>query len=902
MGLDIGQWDSAQALFEGALVKKPDERTSYLETACPGDDDLRRTVLRMVTLHEQDPTFLERPALERLLTTPLLALGDLIDGRWRIVRSVGIGGMGEVYEAEDLQHPDHPERVALKIVRPGFAHLHELKLRLRREIQLAHRITHPNVCKVHLLDEDRRPEGNLLFLVMDFLDGESLRTRLKREGALNEAFILSVAEQIAAGVDEAHGEGVIHRDLKSSNVMLVPRKDGTTRAVITDFGIAATEDEAVRPVIGTVGYMAPERLGDAGATRAADIYSFGVLLYEMVTGRLPFETDTPLDERRRLPTAPTTIRPSLARRWNRAILRCLDPSPGARFEHATDAVNALRPPRWAWKTRAAAVVALVVAAALAWQVTGTLIDRAARRRLAPATFSVAVLPFEVQETAGVRDGLIDFLAEQLQKNPLMREKWLVFSPADARQQGVTTTEQASKVFGATHALAGTVKGGGDSIIVEGRLVEAGSGRVTGMFTKTCPLDNQVCLQNGLLAAMGSVFVPRGFTSPPSPPISKQALPYYLQGMEYLRRDAFSHDIAIDFFQRALTVDPSAVLPKVALAEAYMLRYRDKGEAAILTVAQGVLDGALPGNADLPELHAAFGNLHRLQGHYADATRELQLAVQADPSNHVFHRMLGDVYEAAHQDEEAVAAFERVITLQPRYWEGYYSFAILHYRRGRFDQAAGLIERLIQWTPDHAQALAALGGIYVAMGRNVDAESVSRRSCSLRPAWACYVNLGIALQRQRRSDEAIAEYKRALAFGTPNEMLLLNLADAHAYLGRQSEARDYFRRAIARTEEGLRVNLQNTSLRAILAYCLAQVGEQSRARFEIEQALQHSPGDRTVRRYAVLTFESLGQRERALDILRGSPRQVIEELEQSWGTEQLQQDPRYAETVREAQSR
>jgi tetratricopeptide (TPR) repeat protein len=193
-------------------------------------------------------------------------------------------------------------------------------------------------------------------------------------------------------------------------------------------------------------------------------------------------------------------------------------------------------------------------------------------------------------------------------------------------------------------------------------------------------------------------------------------------------------------------------------------------------------------------------------------------------------------------------------------------------------------------------------VYVDMGRNADAERVSKRSCELSPGLACYTNLGIALQRQRRTQEAIAEYERALKFGKPIEMLLLNLADAYAYLGRPTEALDYFRRAIARAEESLRVNLQNSGVRAILAYCLAQTGDKARATFEMEQALQHSPEDKNVRKYGVLTYESLGQRERALEILRGSPRQVLEELELAWGTEQLRQDPKYEDAAREIRSK
>jgi tetratricopeptide (TPR) repeat protein len=385
-------------------------------------------------------------------------------------------------------------------------------------------------------------------------------------------------------------------------------------------------------------------------------------------------------------------------------------------------------------------------------------------------------------------------------------------------------------------------------------------------------------------------------------MSKEALPYYLQGMEYLRRDAFSYTLAIDFFERALAADPSAILAQTALAEAYAYRYQDTGDATALTAAEGVLQKAQAAHPDVPELHAALGDLRRLQGRYDDATRELLKAVQADPTNHVFQKLLGDVYAASRQDTDAAAAYERVIALQPRYWAGYLNYAVFHYNRGRYDEAARLIEQLIQWTPDHSQALAALGGVYVAMGRNVDAENVSRRSCSLKPIRACYVNLGIALQRQRRTDEAIAAYESALAIGPPNTMLFLNLADAHTYAGRNVEARNYFQRAIASAEERLRINLQDSRERATLAFCLAQVDEAARAKSEIEQALQHLPDDRTVRRYAVLTFERLGQRERALEILRGSPRQVLDELEASWGTDQMRRDPRYEAVATEIRAR
>jgi eukaryotic-like serine/threonine-protein kinase len=895
MGVTISQWDVAQKLFEGAIALEPDERASYLQNACPTDPGLRTAVLNLVRLYEGDPTFLETPVLTQLLTTPQLVEGEVVAGRFRIVRHVGSGGMSEVHEAEDLVHRDRPERVALKMIRPGLAGVNDLVDRIHAEVQLAHRITHPNVCKVHSLHVDRQPSGDRLFLIMDFLDGETLRERVARTGPLDTATALSVAEQIAAGVDEAHREGVIHKDLKSSNIMLVARRDGTTRAVITDFGIAAAEEDAFKRGTGTEAYMAPERMIDAGATRAADIYSFGVVLYEMVTGRLPFDSGTPPDQRRKSPPMPSTIRPSLGRRWDRVILRCLHPSADARFQRATDAVAALRPKR-VWIPIAAAVLAGL----LAWPLVARLLDRAGGGT-ATVIGTVSILPFEIVGGSGIQAGLIDHLAEQIQKNPLMRTKWMVLSPADARETGVTTLEKA-RAAGATHVLAGTVTAEGSAVTIAAQLLEAATARVVGGFQKTCPLDDEVCLQGGLLREFARVLDPQTSLAAQPSLIAKQALPYYAQGLEYLRRDSVSYDIAIKFFQQAIARDSAAVQPRVALADAYALRFRDTGDKTSLSEARMALQEALISSPDLPELHASIGNIHRLDGHYADAINELQQAVQAEPSNHIFQRLLGDAYADANRDAEAAKLYEDVIAVQPRYWAGYNSYAAFHYRRGRYDEAANLWEQLIQWTPDHAQALANLGAAYIALGRNADAENVSKRSCALRPHRACFVNLGMALQRQRRSEEAIAAYDRALALGPPSLQLLVNTADAYAYLKRRGKALEYFDRAVTRARDGVSGNLQDSSQRAMLAYCLAQTGDRTGATFEMRQALQHSPKNKDVQKYGVLTFESMGERDSALEVLRSVTPQVLQDLELAWGTEQLRRDPRYEDVAREVRSK
>ena len=896
MAIGPAQWDVAEKLFEETLRCPAGDRASYLERACPQDAGLRDDVLRMVALHEGDPDFLETPVVVQLLTAPLLSDGEVLGGRFRVVRRVGIGGMGEVYEAEDLLDPNHPERVALKVVRSGLASIDNVAARLNREIQLAHKITHPNVCKVHSLHVDRRPEGDRLFLVMDFLDGETLRERLLRTGAFDKAVALTLAEQIAAGLDEAHREGVVHKDLKSSNIMLVPRRDGTTRAVITDFSIADTEGDDAARGLGTLAYLAPERLTQTVATTSSDVYSFGVVLYEAVTGELPFDAAGPLEQRNRLPPAPSRIRRGLGRQWDRAILRCLRSEPGQRFAHAGDAAQALRS---RWKAPAVAIAIALLTLLLGAALARPTIDWVLVRTATPAMF---ILPFDVSGGSGFEDGLLNYVAGQIQQSPDIRAKWLVFSPADARQHGVTTIEQALTVFGARHVLTGTVTVEGGSVTVAGQLLEAGTAVPGRAFTKQCSRNDVVCLQDGLVRQVAGVLDPETLLVQSAAFASHDAFELYLRGMEYLLRDALSYDQAMDFLQQAIVQDPTAVLPRIALADAHLLRYRDTSDRGELAKARPILEEALTGYPDLPQLQASIGNLDRLEGRYDSAERRLLTAIRADPSNHLFHRILANTYAAVPgREEEAIAAFQKVMQLQRRYWGGYHDYAVFLYDAGRYEEAIDLLESLIAWAPGHAQGLLTLGGIYVAQRRNDDAIRVSSQSCAVFPRRTCFLNLGIALQRQRQTEAAIDAYEQALAF-PPTTLLFLNLADAHAFLNREREAFDYFSRCAKNAEDRLLDNLQDSGEQAILAYCLAQIGDRAGAMREIGRALQRSPDARSVQRYGVLTYESLGERELALQVLRTSTPAVLEELEASWGTDALQRDPRYETVAREVRNR
>jgi serine/threonine protein kinase len=260
--------------------------------------------------------------------------------------------MGEVYAAVDqlLQTP-----VAIKTLNAALISNARAVSRLRREALLARRVTHPSVCRIF----DVGTEGEPAFLTMELLEGETLGARLRREGRLSIDVVLCVAEQLGAALDAAHRVGVIHRDLKPDNVMLLDGPEPhQPRAFITDFGLARLEATAEKSaaegggpsgrLAGTLSYMAPEQIEGSRVTAAADIYALGLVLYQMTTGRLPFEGPTPLaGALRRLresPPSPGSLAPVLPPHWNAAILRCLQRNPGDRFTSAKDLLRALTTP------------------------------------------------------------------------------------------------------------------------------------------------------------------------------------------------------------------------------------------------------------------------------------------------------------------------------------------------------------------------------------------------------------------------------------------------------------------------------------------------------------------------------------------------------------------------------
>jgi eukaryotic-like serine/threonine-protein kinase len=874
--------DLVITLVELALALPPDERESYLRTACAGDSQLFSQVWNYVQAEQRMKGFLLDPLYPPALSEHPFEPGDLLDDRFRIVREVAQGGMGIVYEALDEKLE---RRIALKCAKAGFGK------RLPPEVRHASEISHPNVCKIFEIHTASTGQGEVDFLTMEFLEGQTLSERL-RGGPLPEAEARTIARQLCAGLAEAHRNQVIHGDLKSNNVILTTGADRALRAVITDFGLARRPEAAQRTAqSGTLGgtpdYMAPELWKGGKASIASDVYALGVILYELASGRLPYGPETPPEER-------ATRKPPAANpKWDHILARCLDPDPAERFRDADAVAQAFAPPRSRrWFLGVAAALVLTIASGVATYQYATAPQESVR---------LAVLPFDSGgDTAPLAESLLSGASEQLARiKSSARTKLTVIPLSTALRNKVDTTGKARTALGATHALHGTLGNENGKVILQAYLTDARS-LVNTREWKAEYAPGAVRYIPIALAGMvtGTLRLP---ALPSAAVVNAAAGRDYWAGLYWLRRNS-GVDAALISLERAVAADPDSPLTYAGLAEAQWIKYALSKDRLWLDRATESVRQAESRNPDVAAVLCAAGLLKANAGWYDQAAADYRRAIELDPGNGSAYRRLGKAYEANNRLEEALMAYQKATEAQPDYFKPYQDLGAFYARRASYEEAIKAFKRMVDLEPDLSDAHFALASAYRDSGWFAEAEKELRISIQLDDTSKAEHALGYTLMHEARDREAISCYLRALALGPQIDLLWLNLGISYHRAGLRNEARDAFRRGLAVAEKELVRDPRNGLERSNLAYLLARLGDSQRARSEAAQALQLAPDDRDTRLMVAETYEALGWRDSTLALLSTWPGSLLSQLNRYPDVADLRRDSRFLKLLASHQIR
>jgi serine/threonine-protein kinase len=662
-----------------------------------------------------------------------------VAGRYRVDRVLGAGGMALVYLADDVKLG---RRVALKVLRPELAAVIGGG-RFLNEVDIAAGLAHPNILPLH----DAGEADGLLYYVMPYVEGESLRARLAREGPLPVGEAVRIAREVADALAHAHGRGIVHRDVKPANILLL-----ADHAVVSDFGVAraiseATEDRSLVATTGTPAYMSPEQAaGSPDVDGRSDVYSLGCVLHEMLIGTPPHgEPTSPAVVATALgasapPAAP--VGKPVPATLEAALTKALAAAPADRFATAqafaealsADRVHAAAAPdpgkrraRRRIALRGAALVLTIAGAAVVSR--GLAPDEARTPR--PRT-AIAVLPFENLNPEGpdayLAPGLHDEVLTQLAKV----EGLTVVGRTSVMAFAGTPTPLAAiaEELGVGSVVEGTVQALDGRLRVNVQLLDAQTGMQLWAERYGRTLDDAFAIQSDVAlrvaASVGAVLsdpVRRSLAEAPTQ--SAEAYRFYLQGMEYWHRSGYDRrnwEIAQQLFERALTYDQSFALAHATLAELHgtmaWLRYDPAPERLVRQREEAEL--ALRLAPDLPQSHRAMGFLHYVNQNWSAALNEFRAALRGLPSDAELWFLVGVTHRRLGNWDEVYAAAAKATQLDPRNVDVLYDLTgRTHVLTRRYADALRAFEEALHLAPDDQRAPALIGLTYLLARGELD---------------------------------------------------------------------------------------------------------------------------------------------------------------------------------------
>ena len=718
-------------------------------------------------------------SLTKTLETPVrgLTVGSVVAGKYRIIEEIGRGGMGVVYKAEDIKLK---RTVALKFLPQQWTADADARERFVQEARAASALDHPHICNIHEIEETA--DGRM-YIAMAYYEGESLRDKIKR-GPLKKEEALDLIVQAVQGMAKAHQKGIIHRDLKPANIIVT--EDGVAKVV--DFGLAklAGQVKLTREgtTVGTVAYMSPEQARGEAVDQRTDIWSLGVALYEMLSGRLPFrgENEQPLLRSilNQDPDPISKVRKDIPKELDTVLGKALEKKTADRYqsmeefladlEAVADGMGPLKAKARPFRGRIlgikktyafAGIAGLAILALLA--VIGPF------RKQAQAYDSLAVLPLENLSGDPDQDSLAESIHDELLTNlaGLSGLKKVIARSTVMTYKGTNTPPQKiAHDLGVNGLITGALRLAAGRVRVTAQLIDPETGAQAWARVFEGEVRDIVSLENEIVAAIAREVKLRLTSEEKSRlatarPVDPEAYAAYTKGRFYLNKSTpEEYQKGLDYMQQAIDKDPTNPLPYAALALGYCLIGHGtspppdafiKAKAAALKAEE--LGGALA------ETEAALGQIKLFEEwDWAGAEKDLRHAIALNPSLPEAQRMYSWYLLLVGRTDEAIAAMKRAVEVDPlnAYWNS--DLAWQYWHAGRAQDAMDSVQKALELDPNFNQALCWQGYLLSEKGMFAEAIAAHQKLATVSPPWRwALVRTYVLAGRKEEAMKLLTEY-------------------------------------------------------------------------------------------------------------------------------------------------
>nr|NIN92522.1 tetratricopeptide repeat protein [bacterium] len=813
------------------------------------------------------------------LETPTeeLTRGTTFANRFEIIEELGKGGMGKVYRVEDKKIK---EEVALKLIKPEIASDKKTIERFSNELKMTRKIAHRNVCKMYDLGEEKGTH----YITMEYVPGEDLKGSIRRMGPLTAGKTLFIAKQVCEGLAEAHRLGVIHRDLKPQNIMI--DKDGNAR--IMDFGIARSVTgkgiTGAGVMVGTPEYMSPEQVEVKEVDQRSDIYSLGVILYEMVTGRVPFEGETPLGiamkHKSEMPKDPRELNAQIPEDLSRVILRCMEKDKEKRYQNPgevhSELINIEKgiptterevPKRKPITSReitvtfglkklfipALVVIALIIAAVVIWK---PLLRKEAIPPAPSGKPSLAVMYFKNNtgddDLDHWRTALSDLLIADLTQSKYIRvisgdRLFNILGQLDLLEAISYSSEDLRKVASrgrANHILQGNLTKAGENFRINITLQEAATGELIGsesvdgkgeesIISMVDELTTRIKAGFKLSAEQiaGDIDKNVGEITTSSP----EALKYYVEGLKYFNKAELRK--SLQSFEKAVSIDPEFALAYRKMAVANMgLGYGAKRQEYMKKAFE------LTGRVSERERYQIEGTFYlNSEKTYDKAIEAYNKLLELYPDDVVGNSNLGTIYARIEEWDKAIEHTGVDVKNRVEGFISYHNLASYYAAKGMYDKAKEVLELYLNDFSDHAFIRGRLALNYLAQGKYDLAHQEVDRAISLDPTFYGYFRAkgdiyliqGDLVKAKKEYQKLFELEEKTAHLGGKNRLIALNLAR-----GKFAEAKKEAIEGIKLAEE-LGEKVWKAGFHLILGYTHLSSGQPENALEECDKVLSEA---------------------------------------------------------------